>query len=35
MPTGLRWLFAETYSKQATRDRKRGFARARRAGEHP
>jgi hypothetical protein len=32
---GLRWLFAETYSKQATRERQRGFARARRAGEHP
>ena len=32
---GLRWLFVETYSKQATREHQRGFARARRAGEHP
>lgn len=28
---GMRWLFTETYSKPATRERQRGFAQARRA----
>jgi hypothetical protein len=32
LEAGMRWLFSETYSKPATRERQRGFARTRRAG---
>jgi radical SAM superfamily enzyme YgiQ (UPF0313 family) len=32
LEAGMCWLFSETYSKPATRERQRGFARTRRAG---